>query len=284
MKKRPLQGMNWLLFGLAMISCMISILNNDIYQDGAWANAQWLGQDMVTLFLALPLLLISFNQGVIKDKWKWKWVYAGILFYFVYTYTFFVFVAKLTFLYLFHLPIFGLAVSSFVWVFTRQIREEKAYSLKPDWVSKAIIGYLFLIALMLAFLWLSDIFAHLTVPGHRSETPNGEAPLIIYSLDLGIVLPLMILSAWKLLRKQALGFILTGVMLTKTSTLGFALMAMALSMYFQNLNPELFLAVLWCIIGLIGTSLTILFFVHLDSIPTPNDLLSCSIKVDKVTS
>jgi len=31
---------------------------------------------------------------------------------------------------------------------------------------------------------------HLTNPNHRSETPTGAAPLIIYSLDLGIIISL----------------------------------------------------------------------------------------------
>jgi hypothetical protein len=109
---------------------------------------------------------------------------------------------------------------------------------------------------MITVLWASDIFAHLTNPEHTSATPDGKAPLIIYSLDLAIVIPLMVASAVQLFQKNSRGLLLTGIILTKTSLLGFALMAMSLSMYVNNLNPEYFLIILWCTIGIAGTLLT----------------------------
>lgn len=60
----------YLMAGFTLISCAISIFNNDIYQDGDWANAQWLGQDIVTLILALPLLLVSLSKGIVEESFK----------------------------------------------------------------------------------------------------------------------------------------------------------------------------------------------------------------------
>lgn len=37
------------------------------------------------------------------------------------------------------------------------------------------------------------------------------------------------------------------------ATLGFALMAMGLSMYVQEVNPEYYLIILWSVIGLLGS-------------------------------
>ena len=36
-------------------------------------------------------------------------------------------------------------------------------------------------------------------------------------------------------------------------------MAMGISMYIQKLNPDTFLIVLWCVLGIIGTILTVWF-------------------------
>ncbi len=182
-----LKTFGYLIIGLVFISCSLSIFNNDIYQDGAWANAQWLGQDVVSLFLAVPFLWIA--------------------------------------------QYFALSQIFFL-----------------------------LISILLTCLWLSDIFHHLIDPDYLSSTPDGEAPLIIYSLDLAIVIPLMLTSIYGLWKGWQLDLKTTGIMLIKASTLGFALMAMSLSMMINKLSLDIELIILWCIIGLIGALLSILYF------------------------
>ncbi len=264
MKTRTLSIITFLMTGLTLISCLLSILHNDIYQDGEWANAQWLGQDFVTLIIALPLLLISHFKGIKGEDIKWKMVYSGALLYYVYTYSFFMFAANLTVLYLFHLPIYGLSVIGLFIAMMDLFSTNERYSFDQKGLKWTIIIYLIFISVMVSFLWLNDIFAHLTDPSHQSGTPDGKAPLIIYSLDLGIIIPLMITAAISLYKNRPWGLLLNGIILTKTSTLGFALMAMALSMYIQQLNPEPFLIFLWCVLGIIGTTLTILYLRKLD--------------------
>ncbi|MCA0132145.1 hypothetical protein [Winogradskyella alexanderae] len=251
--------MNYSVAILTAIHCIISIADNDIYRDGEWANAQWLGQDIITLVIALPLLLISIRKGIEKNKEKWKILNCGVLLYFAYTYSFYVFVAKLTYLYFFQASIFGLSLIGFVISCIGIFNHKCSFNLPSRNLKMIIVIYLSLIALMLSFIWLSDIIAHITNPAHKSDTPNGEAPLIIYTLDLAVIIPLMFTSAILLYQKTNWGYLLSGIILTKTSTLGFALMAMSLSMYLQDLNPDYFLIILWCIIGLIGTILTLLF-------------------------
>lgn len=260
---KTLIRISYLIAMLTLVSCLISITNNNIYQDGDWANAQWLGQDVVTLLLALPLLLLSTNRGIKAGNWHWQILHAGILLYYFYTYSFFMFAANLTVLYVFHLPIYGLASIGLV------LDCIHLFNLKVDLVfsgrklGSAIIVYLTFISLMVTMLWFVDIYSHLTDPTHRSGTPTGEAPLIIYSLDLGLIIPLMLTAAVLLYRQAQWAFLLTGIILVKTSTLGFALMAMGLSMYVQELNPEYYLIMLWSVIGLLGSWLTVSFLRNL---------------------
>lgn len=257
MAKRTLNIINYLIASLTLVSCLISIAHNDIYLDGEWANAQWLGQDIITLILALPLLLISTTKGIKNGNIRWEIINCGILLYYVYTYSFFMFAAELTPLYFFHFSIYGLSVIGFVIYCIRIFNNDFQIRMNNRGLKTIIMVYLVLIAVMISFLWFNDIVAHLNNPEHTSDTPDGKAPLIIYSLDLAIIIPLMIVSALSLHLQTKWGFVLSGIILTKTSMLGFALMAMALSMYLHNLNPDYFLIVLWCVIGLIGTILTI---------------------------
>jgi hypothetical protein len=263
MAKRTLISINYLIVGLTIVSCLISITRNDIYLDGAWANAQWLGQDIITLILALPMLLVSTRKGIGNGNIKWEMISGGILLYYAYTYSFFMFAAELTPLYLFHFPIYGLSIIGFVICCIRIFNHDLHFRLPSRGLKVIIIFYLVVIALMISFLWLNDIIAHLSNPEHHSDTPDGKAPLIIYSLDLAIIIPLMIVSALSLYWRSKWGYVLSGIILTKTSTLGFALMAMALSMFLKRLNPDYFLIILWSVIGLMGTLLTILYLKNL---------------------
>jgi hypothetical protein len=248
------------LAGLTVVATAFGIFHNDIYQDGPWANAQWLGQDVVSLVLATPLLLWAFSRLSRPAAWRWWLVYAGVLFYFAYSYAFYLFAAQLTWLYLLHVPIFSLAVVALFLALWRVFGAEEQLVVDGPGLRVVIPVYLFLIAAMVAGLWLADIFRHLWVPGHTSDTPDGSAPLIIYSLDLALVIPLMLAAAVGYWQKRQWGIRLAGFMLVKTSTLGYSLMAMALSMYLQELSPDTFLIALWCVIGLMGTVLSIWYF------------------------
>ena len=279
MRARIIDKISIAIFLLIVPSTLVGILFNDIYQDGEWANAQWLGQDIVTLFVAVPLLVASFYHLKKKAGNHWKIVQTGILLYFTYTYTFFVFEAELTWLYLFHLAIFGLALAS-LGLSLMGIFADSYYSYKFNsnikWV---VIAYQSIIALMLTILWLSDIINHLVLPDHLSDTPTGEAPLIIYTLDLGIIVPLLIISSIGFWFNKQYGILLTGIMLVKSSTVGLSLMAMSISMYVQNIHLNIELIFLWSFIGCVGTVLTILFFKNLKHI-LPLNPMSTSISIE----
>jgi hypothetical protein len=136
LKTKALSIITYLLAGLTFVSCILSITNNDIYQDGDWINAQWLGQDIVTLFIALPLLIVSFFKGIKKSNTKWEIVYCGILLYYAYSYTFLVYGAKLTVLYLFHFPMYGLSmiglVITLIHLFTYLIKKQISHLRTAD--------------------------------------------------------------------------------------------------------------------------------------------------------
>jgi hypothetical protein len=265
MPKRTFVTIVYLIAGFTLISCALGVFNNDIYRDGSWIKAQWLGHDVITLFLAFPLLLISLNRGVVEDEYKWKLVIAGILLYYIYTYSFFIFGAELTLLYLFHLPIFALSIVALKISLFDIFRLHPKISIPGKSLPNTICIYLFSIGLTVAVLWLTDIIAHLTIPDYVSQTPNGKAPLIIYSLDLAIILPLMIFSAIQLIQKTQTGYIITAIMLVNSTMLGFALMAGGVSKHIQNLSPVYFLILIWCVMGIFGTVLTLRYLKNLQT-------------------
>ncbi|MCE7993997.1 MAG: hypothetical protein HEP71_18555 [Roseivirga sp.] len=266
---RALGALIWILAGLTLIATLTGVFRNDFYQDDEWVRAQWLGQDVVTLIFGIPLLLLAAKKAIVNRSLVWELVLAGTLLYFSYIYTFYVFEANFTFLYFFHLPIFSLSLLCFFIVCHHILNARNDYAFTDKMSRFTIVFYLLLISAMLSWLWLQDLINHLVMEEFLSQTPDGQPPLVIYSLDLGILIPLAVIACLLLLRNHALGLILIGIVLTKTFLLGFALMAMSLSMYRLGLDHDIFLITLWSFIGLAGLLLSIVYLNKLKVYPRP---------------
>ncbi|OEK01001.1 hypothetical protein BFP97_05515 [Roseivirga sp. 4D4] len=256
-----------ILATLCFFATVLGLVNNDLYMDGEWVNAQWLGQDFMTLVAAIPTLVYSSWMAIRKRSLKWELVLGGTLFYLVYVYTFYVFDATFTLLYFLHLPIFSISLLCLFVVFHHMLNARNDYAYRNRFSLYLIIVFLLMIAVMLGSLWMRDLVNHLIVPDYFSETPDGQPPLVIYSLDLGIIIPMMVIAALLLFQNHSLGLIMTGVMLVMTALIGFALMAMSASLYFKGLHPSTLLILLWSLIGLAGFLLSIVYLRRLEVFP-----------------
>lgn len=264
----PLTGF---LILLCTIATVIGITNNDIYLDEEWTNAQWLGQDWVTLIIGMPLLLFSSWKVILKGSLIWELVLAGVLFYLVYVYSLFVFEASFTALYFIHLPIFSVSLLCLFVVFHHMLNVRNDYAYRHKLSLFTIMAYLLLISILISWLWLQDLIKHITVEDFFSETPDGEPPLIIYTLDLGIIVPMMVISSLLLFKNHTLGLIMTGVMLVMSFLMGFALLGMSASLYLQELDTDSILVVLWSLVALAGLFLTIVYLNRLEVYPKSID-------------
>jgi hypothetical protein len=253
-------------FFIIIASCF-GIFKNAIFTDGPWANAQWLGQDVATLLVALPVLIISWYYAIRQNCFKWDIVLSGTLFYLVYCYSFYVLVAGLTFLYFFHLIIFSLAFFGLLMRVHHIFQDHTSLKLSNWMIYNSAITFLSFLAIILTFLWISDLISHLTIPGYRSETPDGKPPLIIYTLDLAIIIPLIVLSIIGCLRNRPFGLRLAGIMLTMATLMGFALSSMAFSLYVQKINQDVFLWVLWLILASMGGLVSFFFLRKIKKYP-----------------
>lgn len=259
--------------GLSTVAAGLGLGKDELYRDGDWANAQWYGQDFVTLFLVVP---VTGAVAVASESGDWPQgdiVLAGLLTYFIYTYTFYAFVAKFNRCYLLHVAILSLSVLALILQLNALREAELDISRKPASESHAgsphativVSGvYLMVISGMLCLLWLTDVAGHYMSAEYRSDTPTGEPPTLIYTLDLGFVLPLCFYGAIQVMRDEFEGYVIAGMMLVKQSTLGFALMAMVLSMYRYKFATPLSLAALWFVLGVTGTILSVLYFSSID--------------------
>jgi len=115
---------------------------------------------------------------------------------------------------------------------------------------------------MLTFLCVGDIIGNLKGQP-LLYNPTGEPFLEVYVLDLGFVIPAFLVGSILLFKKIKLGYILTAIMLIKSTTMGLALFGMTLALYFSGYGLEWFLVYLWGGLGIIGFILSIFFLSNL---------------------
>jgi hypothetical protein len=131
-------------------------------------------------------------------------------------------------LFLVYVTIFGLSLYAFILSMMSfdltTLPQAFSEQLPRGW----IVGLMFLVGGFLLLAWLGRIIPPLL----QNQTPALEntTTLVIQFMDLGLIVPLAFLGGFLLLRRNAWGYLLSSVMLTKGVTLGLGVSAMAINM------------------------------------------------------
>ena len=203
----------------------VAIQGHGLYRvDSVSAASQAIAQDVVTLVVGLPLLLIAlwlYRRGSLRGQL----LLAGTLAYFLYTYTSMAFGASFNPFFLVYVALFSLSlfavISALVSVDLRSLPAHFTARLPR----RAIAVFMFGSAALLLLMWLGRLGPAL-LSGAAPYGLDANTTLFIQVLDLGLIVPLMVLTGVLLLRRRPLGYLLASVALIKLVTLGTALIAM----------------------------------------------------------
>ncbi|MBE9505536.1 MAG: hypothetical protein IMY84_01860 [Chloroflexi bacterium] len=184
-------------------------------------------QDLVNLVWVLPLFGIAvyhIRRGLFSARIGW----LGILLYFTYTYLLASMGLAYNRLFLVYVAIYGLSLALLI-VGLGCIRySDMHWRFSHHFPRRATAMFVIAMGTSVALLWLGDIVPSLvygTPPPQLAEAVSQS--LVVQALDLGIVVPLSIIGGVTLLRRMAVGYLLTGLALAKAVTLGPALLSMA---------------------------------------------------------
>lgn len=189
--------------------------------------AQMQANDLVTLVVGLPLLAVGFVLGF-RGSIRGRLLLAGTLGYFLYTYATMCFGAAYNAFFLVYVAIFGASL----WAFVLAVASFDVDSLPARFSARLprawIAGLLLFAAAFLGLAWLGRIAATFK-PGAVPALENVTS-MFIQALDLGVILPLCVVSAVLLLRRRPWGYLLSSIALLKFLSLGLAVSLMGLNM------------------------------------------------------
>jgi hypothetical protein len=201
---------------------------------GLYANetvsgaAQAIGQDIVTLLVGIPLLLVATYLAA-RGSLRGQVLRAGALWYFAYTYLLMAFGAAYNQLFLVYVALFSASLFAFILsllaIDVQRLPAQVTARFARRTVALVVIGF----GGVLALLWLGRIVPALA-SGVAPAGLESYSTLFVQVGDLGLVVPLAILAGALLLARHPVGYLLAGVLLVKGTAFGLALIAMMFAM------------------------------------------------------
>jgi hypothetical protein len=229
------------------------------YWDTVSSTAQMQANDLVALTLGLPLLAVS-SWLAWRGSLRGRLLLAGTLGFILYTYITMAFGAQYNALFLVYVALFSLSLFAFVLVMMtfdlQTLPARFSDTLPRGWVA----GLLFFAAAFLSLAWLGRIAATFA-PGAVPALDNTTS-MFIQAMDLGLIVPVCILSGILLLRRKPWGYLLASVGLTKFMTLGVAVSLMGLNMARVGVPVSVVELVIFPGMALAGVVMTIILLKH----------------------
>lgn len=217
-----LRATNWLSVAILLLAALASaggLLIDGLYRDIPKYQAAWLSNDVVTLFVVLPLYVVALYYRF-SGSLRATLGLLGLQAYMLYNYAFYLFGAEFNAFFLLYVlllvaSIYALAIG--VGSLNMQTLSQKvSYRMPTKWVS----GFLLLISLPLIMVEGGQAIGFILT----GKLP--EAPSLIFALDLTLVVPSSILAAILLWKGNVWGYLLGTMMSIKGFTYGLVLVTM----------------------------------------------------------
>ncbi|MBS4035391.1 MAG: hypothetical protein KGZ85_13050 [Ignavibacterium sp.] len=221
----------------------ITIFGKGLYQHMSDDVAiQGIAQDYITLFLGVPLLLISLFLSR-KNSFRGLFLLAGTLGYFLVTYLFYLTMGMYNQMFLVYA--FLLGTTFFAFILT--VLEFDLNELKNRFNSEKLVrnaGFFLIInATMVGLLWLGVVLPPIFDGTIYPKELQHYTTLIVQGFDLGLLLPIAFVVGYLAIKKNKYGFLFAPIYMIFLSLLMTALVSKILFMANtgQNVMPVIFI-------------------------------------------
>ena len=187
----------------------------DLYRDNALVRTTWLGNDAVTLFLAVPILvagMVLARRGSLKAQLIWM----GALDYMLYNYAFYLFGAAFNAFFLIYAALLGLSIFALIFGLVNldvtRIRRRFSERTPVKWIG----GYFLFVALGLSVVYLMQSIGFI-VTGQLPAivTMSGHPTNVVFALDLTLLIPWLVVGAMWLIKRKPWGYVIAGILSVK---------------------------------------------------------------------
>lgn len=200
---------------LAVTASAGGLLLENLYRDNLFVTAVWKGNDVVTLFAAVPLLVLSLILAK-RGSQRAQLIWLGSLDVILYNYAFFLFAARLNDFFLIYAALFTLPIFALIFGLTRVDAGSVKSHFREKTPVKWIAGYLIFVAAGLTAVYLIQFFGFVVedqVPAIvlLTEHPTNVVP----ALDFSLVIPWLVLGGVWLWQRRPWGYVISSILVVK---------------------------------------------------------------------
>ena len=199
----------------ASMAAAIGLLRPGLYRDNELVRAAWMGSDLITLFVAMPMLIAAITLAR-RGSNVALLIWIGVLDYFLYCYAYYLFGAAFNAWFLAY--VLTVASSSVALVFA--LLNVDAAALMRDVGARSsdrwIAGYMFFVAGGLTTVYTAQSIAFIAnaqVP--PIVTLTGHPTSVVFALDLTLLVPPLIIAAAWLWQRRPWGRVLAAALNVK---------------------------------------------------------------------
>lgn len=248
-----------LALSLALVSIVGAFFPETYVRDSPSIAAQGVGQDLVDLFVAVPLLLLSFFHAS-KGKRIASMIYGGTLLYIMYSFIIYCFGLNFNRYFLLYCLTLSFSLYAFILHVSdlRQLHVENWFQGAPV---RLISVYLVAVALIFYVLWLKSIIPAIfnnEIPGEVSDYGLLVNP--VHVVDLVFALPGLLIGAVLIRRNLAMGYIISSIALVFMALLTLALAAMVIVLVLRGINEDFTVALVFAFLSLTSIVCSLLLF------------------------
>jgi len=200
---------------LAAIASAGGLLIDGLYRDNAFVTTTWLGNDAITLFLAVPILvtaMIFAQRGSLRASLIWM----GALDYMLYNYAFYLFGAAFNWFFLLYVALLALSILALIFGLVSLDIVMISRSARPQMPVKWVGGYFLFVAFGLGTIYLIQSIGFIATGALPAIiTLSGHPTNVVFALDLTLLVPWLMLGAFWLFKRQPWGYVVVGILNVK---------------------------------------------------------------------
>jgi hypothetical protein len=203
----------------------------DLVTSGVYANnperlvAEGIGWDLVTLLLVVPAVLLT-SWFVARGSLRARLAAVGLLGYILYQYLMYAMAWAVGPLLPAFIVILAVSLVGIGWVASSIDLGLLAAHVTDRFPRRGVVTFAAVIGVLLVGMWVPRLAA--VLGGDLDGTLLGQTTLVVQALDLGLIVPLAVVTAVLVHRRRPIGYLLAAAVVVKGLAMSTAICAMVL--------------------------------------------------------
>ena len=236
---------------LMAAASLLGLTVDELYRDNDLVAAGWVGNDLVTLVLAVPLM-VGAIIGSRRGSRAALLLCLGMLAYAAYDYAFYLFGAAFNSLFLVYVGVVAFSTLGLIGGLDSDALREHALRIQVRKRDRVVGWLIVAIALLLGLFWTGTSVAFVVTAELPAMVAATDHPTnVTGALDLWLVVTFGVLGGAWLASGKAWGFIIAAIWTVKGAVYMTALSAATLTAFRMGVSDDLFQLALWVPIGVV---------------------------------